>query len=84
MSDAWRTGNRKKLYSKGIQPMQKDYPRIHRSLLVDRNYDWLPKIERLLKHQEKKLVMVGALHLVGEDGLLTLLKNKGYKIEQYR
>jgi len=84
MSEAWRTGNRQALTAKGIKPMQDDYPRIYRSLLVDRNYDWLPKIERLLKHPEKKLIMVGALHLIGEDGLLTLLQNKGYRIDQYQ
>ena len=28
------------------------------------------------------LVVVGAAHLVGPDGLLTLLRQKGYRIEQ--
>jgi uncharacterized protein YbaP (TraB family) len=27
-------------------------------------------------------VVVGAAHLIGPDGLLTLLKKKGYQIEQ--
>jgi uncharacterized protein YbaP (TraB family) len=27
-------------------------------------------------------VVVGAAHLIGPDGLLALLKKKGYKIEQ--
>jgi uncharacterized protein YbaP (TraB family) len=28
------------------------------------------------------MVVVGAAHLVGPDGLLTLLQHKGYRIEQ--
>jgi uncharacterized protein YbaP (TraB family) len=28
------------------------------------------------------MVVVGAAHLVGRDGLLTLLQRKGYRIEQ--
>jgi uncharacterized protein YbaP (TraB family) len=28
------------------------------------------------------MVVVGAAHLVGPDGLLTLLQRKGYRIEQ--
>lgn len=84
MSNAWRSGDRQALFNKGIKPMLDKYPGIYRSLLVARNYAWLPKIERLLKHNESKLIMVGALHLIGEDGLLTLLKNKGYQVQHFK
>jgi uncharacterized protein YbaP (TraB family) len=83
MSRAWRIGDRKNLFETGIKPMKEDYPQVYRSLLVERNNNWLPKIERLIKHPEEKFILVGALHLVGEDGLLEQLKSKGYQVQQY-
>jgi uncharacterized protein YbaP (TraB family) len=61
----------------------KDYPKVYQSLLVERNNNWLPKIERLIKQPEEKFILVGALHLIGEDGLLQQLKNRGYQVRHY-
>ncbi len=84
MGNAWRVGDRKSLFETGIKPMMEDYPQVYRSLLVERNNNWLPKIERLIKQPEKKFILVGALHLVGENGLLQQLKNRGYQVQQYK
>ncbi|CCK75538.1 GumN family protein [Oleispira antarctica RB-8] len=83
MRDAWRSGNSHDLFETGISPMKKDYPQIYHSLLVERNNNWLPKIERLIKQPESKFILVGALHLIGEDGLLEQLKRRGYQVQQY-
>ncbi|MBQ0729459.1 MAG: TraB/GumN family protein [Oleispira antarctica] len=83
MRDAWRSGNSHDLFETGISPMKKDYPQIYHSLLVERNNNWLPKIERLIKQSESKFILVGALHLIGEDGLLEQLKRRGYQVQQY-
>ena len=80
MMDAWRTGNTQKMYQVGILPMVKDYPSVYDSLLVQRNNNWMPQIEAMLKDKDVEFVLVGALHLAGDDGLLTQLKNKGYKV----
>lgn len=82
MSQAWRNGNAEQMDELGILPMKQDFPKIYRSLLVERNNNWMPRIEQLLNHKERKLVLVGALHLAGKDGLLAQLKNKGYQIRQ--
>lgn len=84
LSNAWRSGNSQNLFETGIKPMMEDYPQVYRSLLVERNNNWLPKIERLISQPEQKFILVGALHLVGEDGLLKQLKNKGYQVQQYK
>lgn len=83
ISKAWRLGDSEQLYQTGIKPMMKDYPQVYQSLLVERNNNWLPTIENLMAEKESKLILVGALHLIGEDGLLELLKNRGYKIEPF-
>jgi uncharacterized protein YbaP (TraB family) len=83
MKDAWRSGNSKALFETGIKPMMESYPKVYQSLLVDRNNNWLPKIERLIEQPKKKFILVGALHLIGKDGLLQQLKNRGYQVQRY-
>lgn len=65
-----------------IEAMQKDYPDLYTSLLVERNNNWMPQILSYLESGIKAFVLVGSLHLHGEDGLLRLLEKKGYTIEQ--
>ena len=50
--------------------------------MTDRNRRWLPQLEELLRANDNSLVVVGALHLVGQEGLLDLLRKKGYQIRQ--
>ncbi|RJQ38322.1 MAG: hypothetical protein C4550_06760 [Nitrospiraceae bacterium] len=40
------------------------------------------KIEEFLKTKETYFVVVGAGHLVGNKGIIELLKRKGYPVEQ--
>jgi uncharacterized protein YbaP (TraB family) len=51
-------------------------------MVSDRNKSWIPKIEQLLAGKEDALVVVGAAHLVGKDGVVSLLAARGYAIEQ--
>jgi uncharacterized protein YbaP (TraB family) len=55
-----------------------------RKLLVDnRNENWLDNIDNLI-NQDKVFIAVGMGHLGGENGLLNLLKKKGYKLERIK
>jgi uncharacterized protein YbaP (TraB family) len=47
-----------------------------------RNQRWLPQIEQLLHGEGNCLVIVGALHLVGDGGLLELLRKDGFAAAQ--
>jgi uncharacterized protein YbaP (TraB family) len=38
----------------------------------------MSRLEDLLQHEGDTLVIVGAGHLVGDDGILNLLREKGY------
>ena len=49
-------------------------------LLVNRNKNWIPKIEAVVKAQPT-FFGVGAAHLAGENGVIKLLRKKGYKVE---
>ena len=51
-----------------------------KELLNDsRNIKMIPKIEHLLS-QQSNLICVGAAHLSGKNGLIELLRQKGYKV----
>ena len=50
------------------------------ALLFNRNKNWIPVMEAAMK-TGSLFVAVGAGHLAGEQGLLNLLKEKGYTIE---
>src|SRR5215471_8106734 len=60
----------------------KEDPVVYERLLVARNRAWLPKIEALFSRPRHAFVVVGAAHLVGADGLLAMLKAKGYQLVQ--
>lgn len=53
-------------------------PTLYRPLVTDRNRRWLPQIEALLSRPDDTLVVVGAMHLVGPEGLLALLRARGF------
>lgn len=60
----------------------REYPDVYQRLISDRNRMWLPQIEGLLKGKEDCLVIVGAGHLVGQGGVIELLRGRGYSVEQ--
>jgi uncharacterized protein YbaP (TraB family) len=55
---------------------------LFRRMVTDRNLAWLPKIEQLLEGDADALVVVGSLHLVGDQGLIELIRAKGYEVAQ--
>lgn len=83
IKSAWVSGDENKLVEVGLTEMIRDYPDIYQSLLVTRNNNWMPHIERMLGDNMVEMVLVGALHLVGKDGLLQQLRDKGYTVKQY-
>ena len=75
---AWRSGNSAKLAALMSEDFQ-SYPNLYHALVTDRNRRWLPQIESLLKARQNYLVIVGALHLVGDGGLLQLVRAEGFE-----
>jgi pheromone shutdown protein TraB len=55
-------------------------PVIYKRMVTDRSRNWLPKVEELAQGKENAIVIVGAGHLVGAEGVVELLKKKGFKI----
>lgn len=81
MVDAWKSGRADKL-DVLLNESLKEVPDIYNRFLVDRNRNWIPGIERLLKAGEPAVVIVGAGHLVGTNGVPEMLRRKGYTVTQ--
>lgn len=60
----------------------KDSPELYKRLLVERNENWVPHVEKCLAGNAGCFIVVGAAHLVGRDGLPALLAKKGMKVTQ--
>jgi uncharacterized protein YbaP (TraB family) len=81
--DAWRHGDIRFLEENLLMEMQR-YPELYKTLVVSRNESWVEMIRDLTGAEEDYLVVVGALHLVGEDGVPALLSEIGISSDQLR
>ncbi|MCF8062394.1 MAG: TraB/GumN family protein [Deltaproteobacteria bacterium] len=81
MTEAWRTGDTGGLDA-FIRMSFEGFPDLYDRFIVQRNRNWLPLIEDLIRDGENVLVIVGAGHLVGDEGLVQLLEDRGHRLEQ--
>jgi len=75
----WRSGDITALADR-LETEFGDFPELHDVLVTRRNRAWLPAVKALLAAGETGLVVVGALHLVGPEGLPALLEQAGYRV----
>jgi uncharacterized protein YbaP (TraB family) len=80
LAAAWRAGDAAAVERIALSGFA-DAPEVYKSLLVDRNHRWMPEIESCVQTRAC-FVVVGAAHLVGPDGLVALLRARGYSVEQ--
>jgi uncharacterized protein YbaP (TraB family) len=78
---AWRVGDIDYLERELIHEAKMS-PAVHDALLVQRNRSWIDKIVAYLDDHEDYLIVVGAAHLVGDDGVVALLAERGVAISQ--
>jgi uncharacterized protein YbaP (TraB family) len=81
---AWRDGDTRKLWNAMAAEMQDKYPQLYRHINVERNDSWLPELRARLDAPgtDDTLVVVGALHLLGPDGVVEKLRKAGYRVER--
>lgn len=81
LTTAWQAGRTEEVEALLVEGFAA-FPRLYERLVADRNRGWLPQIEALLAGDQRAFVAVGALHLVGERGVVELLEARGYQVEQ--
>jgi uncharacterized protein len=81
---AWRRGDAATLWNGMAEQMKREYPDLFRHIDVERNDAWVPKIRQRLQApgHDNTLVVVGALHLLGKEGVVEQLRAKGYRVER--
>lgn len=77
--NAWRDGRVNTLANE-LTANFEDFPILYRHLVIDRNERWLDPLRQLLETGERYLVVVGALHLVGDDSVIELLQHQGLSV----
>ena len=81
LEDAWRAGDRQRLEALLLEGYRQ-MPELYTALLVERNRRWVSQIRAWPTTSPPRLVLVGALHLVGEQGLPALLQRAGYTVQR--
>ncbi len=84
LTDAWQRGDTGTVASIVIGSMTKDpwMYSIYEKLVIQRNRRMASKIEDFLLSGDTHFIVVGAAHLVGEKGIPSLLREKGYRVGQ--
>jgi len=81
--NAWKTGDERGLEEYVLEELRA-YPPLYRVLIVERNQRWVKRIEGYLTQPARVMVIVGAGHMVGGDGLLEALRKRGYTVTKLK
>ncbi len=79
--DEWKAGKNETMLAQLII-FEQDYPDIYKTLLMERNNNWIKQIEGFFETQAVEFVLFGAMHLYGSFGILQQLQSRGYSIRQ--
>ncbi len=84
MLSAWQAGDTDKLHKLATQGADSDplYKNIYDELFTKRNHSMTEKIDQLAQPGGQYFVIVGSGHMTGPEGIVELLKNKGYEVTQ--
>lgn len=82
MSRAWERGDLASLEEVVIDDTRREYPELYQTLFVRRNAEWMVTLVRELNGAGVDFVAVGAGHLIGDDGLVALMRARGYSVER--
>ena len=80
--DEWMGADLAGLERDALDPLRRISPVLYRRLIADRNHRWARSMRRLFgRPGETTVVVVGVGHLIGPDGLPTLLRAEGLKVD---
>lgn len=82
LKEAWREGDLDAMEALALNDLKKEFPDSYDRLIVARNNNWMTKINALMQNKETEFILIGALHLAGDKGLLSQLQSEGYKVDK--
>jgi uncharacterized protein YbaP (TraB family) len=84
IADAWIAGDADGMADLMTRDDKKhpEFADFTKAMLEDRNGPMAEKAEKYLKGNKTVFIVVGAAHLVGDKGIVKILQDKKYKVEQ--
>ena len=80
---AWRTGDSNALRRDLIDQLR-DQSELYRKIIVQRNRNWTNSIVEFTEDSKDYLVVIGAMHLVGDDSVIRMLEDAGFSARQIK
>jgi uncharacterized protein YbaP (TraB family) len=81
MISSWKEGELDALHALLTREAEK-YPELMEIFINRRNHAWIDRLDALLKKGDNAMLLVGAGHLGGDpDGVLSLLRQRGYRVQ---
>jgi uncharacterized protein YbaP (TraB family) len=81
MIDAWRDGDTA-FFETLLDSEKEAAPELYAIVVADRNARWAEAIGDMLDDERNYLVVVGAMHMIGRDGVPALLRDRGFPVNQ--
>lgn len=79
MLTAWTRGDTTSIAGE-LEEMRQRAPTVYARLMRDRNQAWMPRLGAVFASEVPTLVIVGAAHLLGSEGLIATLRGAGWKL----
>jgi uncharacterized protein YbaP (TraB family) len=82
---AWKNGDENNMEKLMITDQLSDYPEfknIMKRLIDDRNVTMAINIHKMINDNKDYFVVVGAAHLIGDKGIVSLLRKKGLEVDR--
>lgn len=80
--NAWAAGDVSTLDQIFHDGMRETDQEVYDVLILNRNVNWANQIETLMSGSGSAVIVVGAGHLVGENGVPNMLTERGYSVER--
>lgn len=77
---SWANGDQAAIDAVMNGQMRADAPEVHDVIIVQRNQRWAEEIENMLDGSGTVFIAVGSGHLPGEQGVISLLRDRGIEI----
>ena len=74
----WTAGDLESLININIKEIEQ-----HPSVYKERNLKWLPKMQAAMR-EKPTIFVIGSGHLAGSNGIIALLRNAGYEVNQIK
>lgn len=79
---AWERGNLRTLEKLAIGDTEREHPEVYEALIAGRNRAWTETLAQEMAGSGVDFVAVGAAHLVGDDGLVAMLRARGFRVQR--